>query len=252
MDDQEQAQLMLVRWKKGINMFSSFFAELTEVRRRVGDERFAGWCAEHLNLGLSVLTRVSDILKDADAAKAKDELRRAAELERLRKKQEREARKQAREAAKAERVAKPKPAPKPRKPKAEKPKVVVTDGTNVTPLRGDLDALTKRAKKTAEIVDDLFQISVAAKRAYVVQYGAALLAIRKLIPGDGAFGQHLKANGLDICTMQFRYAAMWLAEHWDQVSPQLDKCPHAHPETIRVWLRKHGSPLMHERVAAAE
>jgi hypothetical protein len=298
-DDRAQGQLMRIKWNKACNMFASFYAELSMVRREVGDEQLPDWCAHNLHLGMSVINKTSDILLANDAAVVKDEIKRAAELERAHKRQEKaqkrqaalaakEERRLAREAAQAEkarkanekleaakaalRASRPKRAPdktdlvrariRPlvegnkaisRKAIAaelgvgekavqlavavERERASLLKEHGVQAQASSLDALTAQAREAAQIVTTILS-SVEAKRGRFVAYGRALLAIRKLIPSDVAFGRHLAANNLDVKDTRFRSDVIWLAEHWDEVEPQLGACPNSSPQDIRIWLRR--------------
>lgn len=86
--DPNKAQVL---WNKGQNFFASFFAELGDVRRQIGDDAaFARWCLDDLHIPISVINQVAEVLSRVDAAKAKAELAtaRQAEQERLRRERE--------------------------------------------------------------------------------------------------------------------------------------------------------------------
>jgi hypothetical protein len=302
-DEHAHGQLMRIKWNKACNMFSSFFADLSVIRCEVGDERLSSWCIHNLQLGLSVITKVSSILVDTDAAAAKGEIKRATELERTRKRQEKAEKRQAalaakeekrlaREAAQAEkgrkakekleaakvtiRASRPKRIGRPSdktdlararvRPLVEENKAInrkaiaielgVSDKSvqlaiavererasllkerDVQAPASSLDALTAQAREAARIVAIILDDSVEAKRERFLAYGRALLAIRKVIPSDIAFGPHLAANNLAVKDAQFRSDVMWLAEHWDEVEPQLGGCRNSNPADIRIWLRR--------------
>jgi len=101
-----------------------------------------------------------------------------------------------------------------------------------------LDALTAQAREPARIVTIILDDRVETKREWFLTYGRALIAIRKVMPSDPAFGRHLMANDLAVKDAQFRSDAMWLAEHWDEIGPQLGGCPNSYPSDIRAWLRR--------------
>jgi hypothetical protein len=85
-----------VLWQKGRNYFSTFFVELADVRKAIGNDRdFAFWCINDLHIGLDALTNVSSILKKTDASFVKRDLAAAREAERARKSVERAAREKA-------------------------------------------------------------------------------------------------------------------------------------------------------------
>jgi hypothetical protein len=105
-----------------------------------------------------------------------------------------------------------------------------------------LDALTARAKEAAKAVNTALQFdTVESRRERVLDYGRALLAIRKEIASKNAFHAHLKKNGLLVRDRAFRANAIWLAENYDDVGICLHQCPHSHPDHIRQWLRQHGT-----------
>ena len=56
-----------VMLQKGRNYFSSFYVELSQVQKQIGnDKEFASWCLNVLGVGLDTLTNVSNVLKKAD------------------------------------------------------------------------------------------------------------------------------------------------------------------------------------------
>jgi hypothetical protein len=84
-------------------MFSAFFAEIADVRKQIGDDAaFARWCWDELHLGLTVITRVSDVLTIVDAAKVKTELASARAAEQEQKRKERQQREGKHTAARAD------------------------------------------------------------------------------------------------------------------------------------------------------
>ena len=70
----EQMERMRVLWKKGRNMFSSFFAEADTIRRRISnDELFASWCFFQLHIDVYSINAVTVALKADDAARVRDD-----------------------------------------------------------------------------------------------------------------------------------------------------------------------------------
>jgi len=62
---------------KGRNYLTSFFVELAEVHKELGDDKeFARWCNTQLGVGISVLVGLRKTLRQADAAKVKEEFAR--------------------------------------------------------------------------------------------------------------------------------------------------------------------------------
>lgn len=85
------AERLKVLWKKGQNFFASFFAEISNVRKAINNEAtFIQWCSEDLGLPLITLTRISDVLTLADAARVKAELARAKAVEQQQRRRDRE------------------------------------------------------------------------------------------------------------------------------------------------------------------
>lgn len=85
------SERILVLWKKGQNFFASFFTEVSNVRKAINnDAMFVRWCAEDLGLPLVTITRISDVLTLADAARVKAELASARAVEQEQRRKERE------------------------------------------------------------------------------------------------------------------------------------------------------------------
>lgn len=85
--DDGKIERLRVLWGKGRHMYSSFFAEVSEVRKEVGDDHLADWCFDELQISLSIIYNVSDILKKADADRVKMELAPAHNVEQARKRE---------------------------------------------------------------------------------------------------------------------------------------------------------------------
>lgn len=75
---------MRTLWKKGRNMYASFFAELGEVRQEIGDEALPHWCMTELHIGISVCHDCAKLLRGADEKRARDDLKRAKAAEKER------------------------------------------------------------------------------------------------------------------------------------------------------------------------
>jgi hypothetical protein len=79
-----------VRWKKGRNYFGTFFTELEQIQKKFNDDKaFEHWCFDKLRLGVSILTDCARLLNKTDAARVKEDLARAREVERKQKAAER-------------------------------------------------------------------------------------------------------------------------------------------------------------------
>jgi hypothetical protein len=104
-DFSERAARLRVLWNRGRNIYSSFYTELDEARREIGDARFADWCFNELRISLSILNETVRVLKSADAGVVKAELARARDAEKEIKKEMAAQNRQAREEAHARRVA---------------------------------------------------------------------------------------------------------------------------------------------------
>jgi hypothetical protein len=106
-----------VLWQKGRNYYASFFVELADARKQIGnDDEFASWCVTELHIGLERLIKTSNLLRKDDAAKVKQDLASAREAERQRKA--------------AAKIAKQKPSPLNTRPKpvnTSKPKSKPSD-----------------------------------------------------------------------------------------------------------------------------
>jgi hypothetical protein len=76
MSDDERINRLRVLWKSGRDKYQSFFRVLHEVRREIGDDNMAKWCFTNLDLGLSVIERVSGVLLKVDRDIVKAELRK--------------------------------------------------------------------------------------------------------------------------------------------------------------------------------
>jgi hypothetical protein len=104
-DYTDKANVMRVHWKRGRDHFSSFYSMLEEVRREIGDENLATWCFNELRIGLTIVNRVSDVLRENDARIARDNLAAARRAEQDRRRLQREEEERQRAARQAERTA---------------------------------------------------------------------------------------------------------------------------------------------------
>ena len=96
----EQMERMRVLWKKGRNMFSSFFSEADAVKQQIGNsELFSQWCFFQLQIDVTTMSNMAAILRQGDAARIRTEFAEAKRAE----KERREAEAHARQLAKVER-----------------------------------------------------------------------------------------------------------------------------------------------------
>ena len=98
--DADLGHRLRVKWNRAHDMFASFFRELGDVRRAIGDDQLPSWSVTHLKLGISVINKVSAILTETDAAIEKENLRQAIRAE----KEARKAKRQEQAKLKAERA----------------------------------------------------------------------------------------------------------------------------------------------------
>jgi hypothetical protein len=91
MNDDDEIQKLKVLWKKGRNMVASFFTELANARREIGDDvNFAQWCATELHIPLRIIIKMTQALREADAIRTKEEFMPARQAELAHKRRERE------------------------------------------------------------------------------------------------------------------------------------------------------------------
>ena len=98
--DADLGHRLRVKWNRAHDMFASFFRELGDVRRAIGDDQLPDWSVTHLKLGISVIKKVSAILTETDAAIEKENLRQAIRAE----KEARKAKRQEQAKLKAEKA----------------------------------------------------------------------------------------------------------------------------------------------------
>jgi hypothetical protein len=95
---EEEIQKLRVFWQKGRNMFATFFTELTDVRREIGDDiKFAQWCETELRKPLRIILKMTQILREPDATRVKKEFMPARHAEMAHKRHERELKRRERE-----------------------------------------------------------------------------------------------------------------------------------------------------------
>jgi len=81
----ETMERVKILWKKGSNMFQSFFTEVDTIRRQIGnDELFASWCFWQLHIDVATMKKMTAALRDADSERVKQDLAEAAKAERER------------------------------------------------------------------------------------------------------------------------------------------------------------------------
>jgi hypothetical protein len=226
MIDQEKADRVRVLWKKARNFYSSFFAELGDVRAELGnDEEFIAWCDSELRVSIGVISEVAGVLQTADRRLARAELFRAKAIERLQKKRERDAARAAREARDMEkirisaekkareRLEKNRAAARTysRRKKAEKLAAYVailsdkpTKSSNCT--RPAIASVTENIVKfpdlylAAQLKDNLARDS--ANRAQwidlAIERAALLCEARSRLPSNKSFGEWLEKNEIYI------------------------------------------------------
>src|SRR6476659_10241864 len=100
--DFDDAKRLRVAWDRGINHLASFYTLLDNKRREIGDAALRDWCFFELKVSLSIIMQVSQVLEDADRERVREELARAAEIDRENKRREKLA---AEERRHAERLA---------------------------------------------------------------------------------------------------------------------------------------------------
>jgi len=86
--DFDDAKRLRVAWDRGINHLASFYALLDNKRREIGDAALRDWCFFELKVSLSIIMQVSQVLEDADRERVREELARAAEIDRENKRRE--------------------------------------------------------------------------------------------------------------------------------------------------------------------
>lgn len=77
----EEAESLLVRWKKGQNFFASFFAELEALRPQITDQLLGEWCFWNLGIGLNTIHKTAQILGEADADRVRAMTKIARDIE---------------------------------------------------------------------------------------------------------------------------------------------------------------------------
>ena len=81
----EQMERMRVLWKKGRNMFASFFAEADAVKQQIGNsDLFSQWCFFQLQIDVATMGNMAAILRQGDAARIRTEFAEAKRAEKER------------------------------------------------------------------------------------------------------------------------------------------------------------------------
>jgi hypothetical protein len=75
MDLDHQAFRLKALWKSGRAKYASFFAVLGEVRQEIGDKALPSWCFHKIDIGLDVITKTTQLLRQVDAKIARDALK---------------------------------------------------------------------------------------------------------------------------------------------------------------------------------
>ena len=83
--DAPDANRLRIKWNKGRNYFLSFFSELEEVRKGMGNSTFARWCITELHLSVGIINNAANVLTKIDADVVKRTLAIAREEERRQK-----------------------------------------------------------------------------------------------------------------------------------------------------------------------
>jgi hypothetical protein len=87
MNEYETAVQLIALWRSGRAKFASFFRVLTEIRDHIGSDALPQWCADNLRLHISMIDRMSGILRDVDAERTRHDLEAARAVERKKKAQ---------------------------------------------------------------------------------------------------------------------------------------------------------------------
>jgi len=92
------------------------------------------------------------------------------------------------------------------------------------PDQTELERLTEEARAAASIAAAALELDdYLVRREAHRAYGAALNAIRALIPNKNAFNAHLRNHNLLISTTAYRSDAMWMAKNWDDLQLTIDR-----------------------------
>jgi hypothetical protein len=83
LDLTETANRLSVLWRSGRNQFASFFTILNDVQLQVGPEQLEQWCVDNLKLHISVIAKVTAILREVDAERERRALAPARQAQRL-------------------------------------------------------------------------------------------------------------------------------------------------------------------------
>jgi hypothetical protein len=73
-DLSQEANRLVVLWKSGRDKFASFFQILNEIQQEIGAAALDQWCIDNLRLHISMIERISGILRDVDAERERRSL----------------------------------------------------------------------------------------------------------------------------------------------------------------------------------
>jgi hypothetical protein len=140
----EQTERMQILWKKGRNLFASFFTELDTTRRQIGnDELFSDWCFYHLGVGVIQLSEVATILKRDDADRIRNELAAAKRAEADHLAAERHARK-------LEKIERENEIARKRLEKADRQAAKIEESKRIKKIEAAAERKQRKAEKTAK------------------------------------------------------------------------------------------------------
>lgn len=211
--DADLGHRLRVKWNRAHDMFASFFRELSDVRRTIGDDQLPSWSVTHLKLGISVIKKVSAILTETDAAIEKENLRQAIRAER----DARKAKRQEQAELKVERaIAK---AAK----KAEK----------------ERKAAEAPAKKPPRVKKSVYDRAVAACLVHVKhQWAIGDWAIKVTVEkkyGDGTLAQFASDIGMEFDTVRrYRDVAKAWPENARRPAHSVGMALAAHPDRVAI------------------
>jgi hypothetical protein len=100
--DVQQIERMRHLWKDARSKYLSFFTCLEQVRQEIGDEALEEWCRRELLIGLTIINKVTGVLRDVDEEKTKRDLKAATQAAAGKARREKEEAARKREIEKAE------------------------------------------------------------------------------------------------------------------------------------------------------
>jgi len=238
--DTQQSERLRALWKSGRDKYRSFFAVLAEVRQEIGDDALPHYCIAELHIGISVITEVSKIMRGVDAEIIKDGLSSANKAEGARRAAEALAKRKAREALELEKAEHAKKVAEIRAEAAElaakderrkryrktfdeksreqkdeenrkryvRHKAQKEAQKHAAPAAADLEGLAEQIRRGHEL-------TVLGTQNWVegsIVLGKALCAARTAFPSNVAFGDWLKASGLDFYNKDDRSALVNLGK----------------------------------------